>query len=463
MLLPQTKEREYRFKLALRMGLPIFALILAFISHTLISNYENLQSAFYIEAVLLVLVGIYFIFYLIYNGFKVKITDGITNTFTREYLYEYLKKEISVKKEYTLVLISIENLSDINNLYGLKNGDKVLQEVAQWIASTLEKDGIENFPIGHIKGGDFILGLDGPKERYSVIIDMLHLKANDLKVGNIEVKISTALTDTSYSQELDYLVEHLFELQEKNRELKNTPKEENINPNELEASVMQAIQKKNIDAMAQSVFHSHTEAFRECFIRLRGTNGKLIFPKTYIKVINKLGLGVAFDSMVLEHILKHMDANNEEMCAVNILPTSLRNEQFIAKVKELPLQEGKKLLFVLNESQYYAFTSRYKQIMESLKQDGILFAIDRLGTLHTSFLYLRELPVDVVRFDTYYSKKEKLQEHYSVLEGFVVMAHNKGVKTWMKNIEDEESYLLAKKLNIDYIQGKYLSQLEKQE
>jgi len=41
MSLPQTKEREYRFKLALRMGLPIFALILALISNTLITIYEK--------------------------------------------------------------------------------------------------------------------------------------------------------------------------------------------------------------------------------------------------------------------------------------------------------------------------------------------------------------------------------------------------------------------------------------
>jgi len=126
MLLAQTKEREYRFRLALRIGLPIFALIIAFISHTLITNYQNLHSAFFIEAILVILVSIYFIFYLIYNGFSVKITDDVTKTFTREYLYEYLKKEIKDKKEYTLILISIDNLNDINMLYGIKNGDKVL-------------------------------------------------------------------------------------------------------------------------------------------------------------------------------------------------------------------------------------------------------------------------------------------------------------------------------------------------
>jgi len=47
MLLPQTKEREYRFKLALRMGLPIFALIMALVIHTFLENSQTLQTSFY--------------------------------------------------------------------------------------------------------------------------------------------------------------------------------------------------------------------------------------------------------------------------------------------------------------------------------------------------------------------------------------------------------------------------------
>jgi GGDEF domain-containing protein len=75
-------------------------------------------------------VSIYFIFYLIYRGFNVKITDDVSKTFTREYLFGYLKKELKTNKEYTLILVSIDNLNDINSLYSIKNGDKVL---LKWI------------------------------------------------------------------------------------------------------------------------------------------------------------------------------------------------------------------------------------------------------------------------------------------------------------------------------------------
>jgi EAL domain-containing protein (putative c-di-GMP-specific phosphodiesterase class I) len=41
------------------------------------------------------------------------------------------------------------------------------------------------------------------------------------------------------------------------------------------------------------------------------------------------------------------------------------------------------------------------------------------------------------------------------------MAHEKGMKTWIKMIEDEESKELAKEMGVDYLQGRFLAPLEK--
>ena len=203
MLLSQTKEREYRFKLALRMVLPIFALVIALIFNTLIDDSLNFSTSFLIESILLLAVSIYFILYIIYKGFDVQITEIVTKTFTREYLYNYLKKEIKKNNSYTLALISVDNIHDINSIYGIKNGDKVLFEVVKWIEKEFENKGISNYPLGHIKGGDFVLGLKGLKTSYSTLINMICLKSSEFKVNDIEVKISTAITDTSYSNQLE--------------------------------------------------------------------------------------------------------------------------------------------------------------------------------------------------------------------------------------------------------------------
>ncbi|QOP40212.1 GGDEF domain-containing protein [Sulfurimonas marina] len=441
------------------MGLPIFALIVAFISHTLVTNYNTLESSFYIEAILLLVFSIYFIFYLIYNGFNVKITDDITGTFAREYLYKYLEAQIKSKKNYTLILISIDNLNDINNLYGIKNGDKVLHEVAEWIAAYLRSEGIEGYPIGHLKGGDFIIGLDGSKEDFSTLLDLMCLKASELKVGDIEVKISGAISDTNYSKKLDYLIENLLGIQESIRGSKEHSKDENIDPNELELSVIQAITNCDLIISSQDVI-GKDESFKEYFVKLKGLNQKPVFPKTYIKIINKLGLGVEFDLRVFEHLVSVY--NQEEKIAINIFPTSLRNENFLTKVKEIMRdKKNLKVIFVLYEMEYYSHTSRYNAIIESLKEYNISIGIDRIGSIHTSFLYLRELDIDYIRFDTYYSRLDKLEKNRNIIDGFNAMAHEHGVKSWIKNIEEKDGYNLAKELNIDFIQGRYLSEVKK--
>ena len=457
MLLPHAKEREYRFKLALRMGLPIFALIIAFISHTLINSYETLQPTFYFEAILLLAFSIYFIFYLIYNGFNVRITDEISNTFTREYMYKYLQKELQKEDDYSLVLISVNNLNDINTTYGIKNGDKVLNRVVLWVNNYLKDKDIKNFPMGHIKGGDFILGLKGNKNRYKIILELMSLKAQELKVDDMEVQIIVTITDTTFSNELDYMVENLFEHQ---KDIKLSTKEEQLNPNELDSSVINAIKNRNFLISTQSIFENNKSVMKECFVKLKSSSGKILFPKSYMKVINRLGLMVDFDLMIIEKSIKDCPRSSDEIFAISVSPTSLRNTHFLVKLKEFINNNPNiknKIMFILSEREYYSQINRYNNILKTLRDMGILITIDRLGSIHTSFLYLRDLDIDAVRFDSYYAKDIK---NRNIVDGFNLMAHKKGIKTWIKKIENEKIKEFAQEIGVDYLQGKYLAPLE---
>ena len=459
MLLPQTKEREYRFKLALRMGLPIFALIIALLSHTLVDNYATLNTSFYVESLILIVFSIYFILYLIYNGFNVKITDDVSKTFTREYLFNYIEGELKKENKYTLILISIDNLNDINRLYGIKNGDRVLRVVAEWIGSFLQEKQQENFPLGHVKGGDFIIGLKGEAREFTTLLELMCLKSNELKVDDIEVKISASISDTNYAKELDYIVENLFEIQEHRRNSKAIKKEEIVNPSELEASVINAINNRRVNIMTQDVYYGDEIKFKECFIKLKDEYDKPLYTKSYIKILNRLGLSVEYDLMVLEELISATKMS-DGIYALNISPISFRNEKFLNRSKELLKDSAIRIMFVLSELEYYSHTNRYNNIINSLKHSGVLIAIDRVGAIHTSYLYLRELNIDVIRFDTYFSNLERLKSNYSIVKGFGIMAKEKGIKTWIKNIENSQTLELVKELEIEYMQGKELSPLK---
>lgn len=180
--------------------------------------------------------------------------------------------------------------------------------------------------------------------------------------------------------------------------------------------------------------------------------------------MNKLGLTLEFEKMLVEEIILHHSRFNIKRFAINISTSSLRNESFLAFIKQF-LDENKEhyeqIVFIISEQEYYSYTGRFNSIINSLKSFNVLIAIDRLGSYHTSFLYLRELDIAMVRFDSYYSSQEKMLEQKSVIEGFNLIAQKKGIKTWIKNIEIEKTLEITHELDIDYVQGKYLSDLEK--
>ncbi len=453
MLLPEIKEREQRFTLALRMGLPIFALVLALISHTLITNYSSLETSFYVESLLLLAISTYFIFYLLYKGADVQIRDFASGAFTREYLEKYISNSLKKYDAYTLVLLRVENLSDINQQYGIQAGDRVLKQSVEWLVASLKKEKISNFPIGHFQGGDLILGLKGYKEQYQTVFELLSLKARDFKVEDIEVKISLSCVDTHYSHTLDFLFEKLLQTQEQ---------EESIDPSHLEVMVIQAIKRKNFIIHTQAVFEQKSVIMQECFVKLHGENGKIIYPKTYIKVVQKLGLRLNFDIMVLQECVQKYQ-KSEITLAVNIAPSSLRNEKFVRSAQEILTQAGiKNIVFILAEEEYYSFTSRYNSIIKHLKSFGVAICIDRIGTYHASFLYLRELDIDMIRYDSYYSKEAKMQAHKSIIDGFHLMAEEKKLKTWIKNLQTQASLDMAQKSGIDFMQGKILANINEE-
>ena len=146
-----------------------------------------------------------------------------------------------------------------------------------------------------------MLCLDGIKSEYKVLLELLCLKADEFTIDDIEVKISAAINDTTVSRQLDYLVENLFELQGLNRSTKLIQNSNNeINPSELESFVINAIKKRDLLILHQDVYSKDEILIKECFVKLKTVNGKIIHPKDCTKVLYKHRLMMQFDLIVLE-------------------------------------------------------------------------------------------------------------------------------------------------------------------
>ena len=451
----EQKEREHRFALALRMGLPIFFLSTITLFALLTRNYTTVSSLIILSIALLGIM-VYFIFYLIYQSTNENITDTITHTFTPEYFFRLFKKSIS-KKTQTFVLISVENLWSINERYGVKNGDKSLQNTVIKLDDFFRDKRIEKLPICRYKGGDFLVFLPGEKEQYVPLIELLLSKYQNYINDDIEIRLEAVMIDSRLSDDIELLVSRLYEL---HHDRVSSEKEDIYSINELENEIIQAVEKRRFSIGFWPVCCDEYAVF-DTTVKLIDTEGRFIHQSRYIPVLNRLNKMRHFESDVLEKIGSLCDDQKRNF-VVTISSVTLRNPHFFEHALTLferyP-QARYKITLMFEEKEYCHQLERFAHQIAHYRKAGYKIALDRLGGHHTTLLYLKELEVDIVRFDPLYTRHIKEAGYQNIIQGLNLSAHLCGAKTWVSMIEDEYTYNLVQSLKINYRQGNYLGRI----
>jgi EAL domain-containing protein (putative c-di-GMP-specific phosphodiesterase class I) len=451
----EQKEREHRFALALRMGLPIFFLSAITLFALLTRNYTTLSSLIVLSIALLGIM-VYFIFYLIYQSTNENITDTITHTFTPEYFFRLLKKSIS-KKTQTFVLISVENLWSINERYGVKNGDKSLQNTVMKLDDFFRDKRIEKLPICRYKGGDFLVFLPGEKEQYIPLVELLLSKYQNYINDDIEIRLEAVMIDSRLSDDIELLVSRLYEL---HHDRISSEKEDIYSINELEKEIIHAVEKRDFSIGFWPVCCDEYTVF-DTTVKLIDTEGRFIHQSRYIPVLNRLNRMRHFESDVLEKIGSLCDDQKRNF-VVTISSVTLRNPNFFEHALTLFERYPSaryKITLMFEEKEYCHQLERFKQQISLYRKAGYQIALDRLGGYHTTLLYLKELEVDVVRFDPLYTRHLKEAGYQNIVQGLNLSAHLCGAKTWLSMIEDQQIDQLSQSLKINYRQGNYLSRV----
>lgn len=463
MLYSEEKERENRFKLALRMGLPVFALAVITTTSVLLRYFQEIPYTFVIIAFGVLGVMVYYLFYLIYQGFDERITDPITHTFTREYFIQTLEKDIG-KREYTFILISVVNLDDINKHYGYANGDKVLLSVAERIADYFSERNMTRIPISHFKGGDFLIAFEGTQEQHRSLMEVMCVKFQHFNIDDIEIDLVGSMTDSTRTHSLEKIIEWLFELQRENIKMQNMGGDDDVDPDTIDSLVVEAIENRSFSYRYQAAYEDDDVLFYEMAVKLPSGEKKLIHQKRFMPVIRRLGLVRQFDEIQTEAALEHIPRlNPEQKIAVNIAASSLRNPRFFEHITMLlsnntALKE--RLIFAFSENSYYHQTKQFNARLQAFRRAGVCIALDRLGGLHTSLRYLHDLEVDIVRFDFHLGKNADDPKTKVLIEGLHFAIKKLGLRSWIGMVEDEAKYRTVKALGIEIAQGNFLSPID---
>lgn len=452
----EQKERSHRFVLALRMGLPIFLLSAATL-FTLLSKWtETMFESFVLISIAMLVFIVYFILYLIYQSSRENITDPLTHTFTSDYFFKRFTKK-SANAVQTMIMVSVENLWSINERYGIKNGDAALVDIIAKVNRFFGEKGFEKLPICRYRGGVFLLAFPGEKEKHLPLLELFLSKYQNFVHDEIEVRLEAVMIDTRLSNDTELLLSRLYELY---NDRINVEKEEEYPINELEKEVLDALENKRFTIGFWPVSCDEGEMY-DTTVKLVDSNGKLIHQSRYVPILNRLYMMRRLESDLLEKIAQMCD-ERKRCFVVYVSPATLRNPHFLEHALTLferyPHARNA-LTLMFEEKEYFHQTERFVHQIAHYRKAGYKIGLDRFGGYHTTMLYLKELEIDLVRFDVLYSRHIKEEKYQNLLQGLNLSAHLCGVKTWISMIEDENGDRIARSLKINYREGNYLGKI----
>lgn len=201
----------------------------------------------------------------------------------------------------------------------------------------------------------------------------------------------------------------------------------------------------------------------EASVKLINGDGKIIHQNKFMPVIDRLGLTRTYDEMILEKVVNVSEnVPHNLILAFSLSPSSVRNNSFLERALTLlshnEVARGR-IMFILSENDYYDHPKRYNELLQAYRRLGIFIAIDNFGAFKSSMTFLKDIKVDVLRFDNTYGKHIKTKEYQDIVKGLNVVAQGLGLRTWIRMIEDRSQEKVVTSLGIDFVQGNYLGKI----
>jgi len=456
MLLSERQERERRFKLALRAGIPIILLISLVLYSTFFKNNTivfNLENAILMGAILFTTV--YFIYFLMALSVKETLIDQATQGYNEKAFITQLE----AYKPKTLILLIIKNLSTISENYSTDDVDLLLYNIIHKLDSTLKKSGFQNTLIARRYGAEFLVAIDkGSDDDIKEVFETF--MANNKIMNEIELSYNFAVI-TNTDEDLEKHIIHLKDLinTQYAKGSKSTVIKDAKAISEEEKCIIDSLKNKNLMLSFRPLLNTKTEKIDiyEISVKLHSTENADILPRVYLPIVNRLGLGREYDFALVEHITELLPLIDDQISlSFNLSPFSLRDEHFqekFFKSLEEKAIDPSRLIIELYERKTHHDLSGYLKTLNKFRARGLRIAIDNFGSSNASMEYMKHFHFDIVQFDRDYVTKLDDTNTYAMLSSMVTMSKNLNIITVAKWVDKDEQKSKLKALGIDYMQG----------
>ena len=458
MLLSERQERERRFKLALRAGIPVILLISLVMYSTILKDTPleiTLENTFLTGAILFITV--YFIYFLMELSIKETLIDQATQGFNEKAFI----KQLQTYKSKTLVLLIVENLTTISENYSTDDVDLLLYNIIHKLNQELNKLGFTKTLIARRYGAEFLISIDKNNNDIQGIFENFITK--NKVINDIELNYNFAvITNTGKELEKDIvylkdLISTQYRTGDKDRRSNAVKDAKEIS--ETEKCIIQSVQEKNLLLSFRPLLNikNNTIDIYEISVKLKSYHMGNILPRVYLPTVNRLGLGREYDLALVQHVIDLLPLIDGNISlSFNLSPFSLRDENFQEKFFTYLDKSGvnpSRLIIELYERKTHHDLSGYLKTLNKFRAKGVRIAIDNFGSSNASMEYMKNFNFDLVQFDRDYVTKLDDNNIRAMLSSLVKMSKDLHIITVAKWVDNESQKDTLKELGLDYLQG----------
>ena len=314
--------------------------------------------------------------------------------------------------QYSGVAVSIRNFRFINQEYGSKAGDSVLQQFAGILTAALspgeiaarngadnyilliKKDNVRDF-LGKLKNVEVVLPGVEEKHRLDSRCGIYDARDDDTVSSIVEASVM-ALAEARKNN----MADQMWFLQDMQGKILERREVLNRYTAALNKEDFQVYYQPKVD------MRSNTLCGSEALVRwIR--DGKVVPPMDFIPILEEEGRIVQLDYYVLEHVCRDikgwLDAGMKPVkTSSNFSKLHLRDEGFADKVLNIIKRygvDGKYIEVELTESSGYEDPEALESFVARMKSEGISISIDDFGTGYSSLSMLKDVDADVVKLD----------------------------------------------------------------
>ena len=405
--------------------------------------------------------------------------DALTTLPNRMLLGDRLRQGMAQTKRHSKKLVisylDLDGFKIINDCYGHEVGDKLLIALSLKMKQLLR----EGDTLARLGGDEFVLvfsDMEDIKTSIPMLQRMLTTIAEPLAIDGLSLQVSASIGVTFYPQEEEMEADQLL------RQADQAMYQAKL-AGKNRYHVFDDEQDRSVRGYHESIEHiryalTHHEFVLhyqpkvnmctgkmigvEALIRWQHPTRGLLFPATFLPVIENHPLAIALGEWVIDtalsQISKWKEIGLEVFVSVNVGAKQIQHggciECLHALLKKYSNINPSFLEIEILETSTLEDLLGVSSVMKECHSLGITFALDDFGTGYSSLTYLKKLPVNVLKIDqTFVRDMLDDPDDLAILEGILGLARAFSRRVIAEGVETIEQGEMLLKLGCELAQG----------